>query len=299
MPVQVSVILPTYNRSHSLIAACTSVLTQSFKDLELIVVDDGSVEDVESLVKSLADPRVRFIRRQRNGGAAAARNTGLAEATGEYIAFQDSDDLWLPNKLEKQMKLLSSLPPGVGAVTGAKILYGRDENFQFGPGKVTCAPSPAGCLQLAEDQLNHILRENRISLQNTLFRRDCYPQKIWFDPCARANEDWEFAIRLIQSTKVYEDIEPVVVGFISKDSISTSSRKQCIGILRILKRNRSLLSAYRHQHSTMLMDIGAALIKTKKPRLGTRFLYRAVQAYPLNSLALIKTFLRKIGKVLR
>ncbi|RUV79272.1 glycosyltransferase family 2 protein, partial [Mesorhizobium sp. M1A.F.Ca.IN.020.32.1.1] len=138
-----------------------------------------------------------------NGGAAAARNTGLKNATGDYIAFQDSDDIWLPGRLEKQLALLCSLPDHVGAVTGAKIIYGRDSNFNYGPARVAFAPPPATRLCPDEDQLERLLTENRISVQNTLFRNGCLPGSEWFDPCARANEDWEFAIRLVQHTSVY------------------------------------------------------------------------------------------------
>src|SRR5437870_5691947 len=102
MSIDVSVILPTFNRSGSLPAAISSVLNQSITNLELIVVDDASTEDIEGLVSDIRDDRLKYIRRAVNGGAAAARNTGLAAATGDYIAFQDSDDLWLPGKLETQ-----------------------------------------------------------------------------------------------------------------------------------------------------------------------------------------------------
>src|SRR5262245_43848936 len=97
----------------------TSVLSQSYTNLELIVVDDASSEDVESIVRSIDDPRVIYERRNSNGGAAAARNTGLGLARGKFIAFQDSDDLWLPGKLERQVALLLSLPLRIGIVSGA------------------------------------------------------------------------------------------------------------------------------------------------------------------------------------
>jgi glycosyltransferase involved in cell wall biosynthesis len=280
MKANVSVILPTFNRTRSLAAAMMSVLTQSYEDLELIVVDDGSVEDVESLVRGIGDARVKYIRRNRNGGAAAARNTGLGCATGNYIAFQDSDDLWLPGKLSRQLELFSSVPEHVGVVTGAKIVYGRDASFSYGPGKVAYAPPPEGRLMLDEDQLGHLLCENRISLQNALFRRNCFPGTAWFDHCARANEDWEFAIRLVQHTKVYEDIEPVVLGFISNDSISSSSRKQILGVTRILRKNRDVLSARKAQRSKLMIDFAIALYKLGKKRWARKILVAGLRDHP-------------------
>jgi len=112
--VAVSVILPSFNRSNVLAGAIGSVLTQSFRDLELIVVDDGSTENLKAVVETINDPRLSYVRRAMNGGAAAARNTGLLEARGEFIAFQDSDDIWLPGKLQRQLDLFLILPQSIG-----------------------------------------------------------------------------------------------------------------------------------------------------------------------------------------
>lgn len=292
----ISVILPTYNRSGSLLAAMNSVLSQSHKDLELIVVDDASTEDIESVVLSVEDRRIRFVRRLRNGGAAAARNTGLGHAKGDYIAFQDSDDIWLPGKLQKQFALFSSVPSHVGAVTGAKIVYGRDTQLRYGPGRVSYAPRPDGCLRLDEDQLGHLLTENRISLQNALFRRDCIPDVEWFDVCARGNEDWDFAIRLARHTSIYEDIEPVVLGFISPDSISRNRRNEIIGVLRILKKNRDVLHNRKKQRSLMLLDICRYFYSLGKKKRALQFLAAALGNYPLHMELLGKIFVTKLFK---
>ncbi len=293
MEPTVSVILPTFNRTRTLAAAMTSVLTQSCRDIELIVVDDCSTEDVEGLVRSFADDRVRYIRRVANGGAGAARNTGLAVAKGRYIAFQDSDDIWLPGKLMRQLALFAELPGDVRVVTGGKIVYGRDASFSYGSAKVAYAPSPEGRLRLDEDQLGHFLLENRISVQNALFRRDCYDSMVWFDPCARANEDWEFAVRLVQRSRVYEDVEPVVLGFISSDSISSSTRKQTIGMIRIMRKNRAALSTRPKQRSRMMIDLAIALAKEGKTRRSLPFLFSGLRAYPLHALGLLGSLLRR------
>jgi glycosyltransferase involved in cell wall biosynthesis len=286
------------NRSRSLPAAITSVLTQSVRDLELIVVDDASTEDIAGLVRGIDDDRVSYIRRAVNGGAAAARNTGLAEARGAYIAFQDSDDLWLPGKLERQLALFDELPASVGAVIGAKILYGRDNELNYGPGRVSFAPSAQGRLNLGEDQVGRMLDDNRVSVQSGLFKRDCMPAIAWFDACARANEDWEFAVRLCQHTQIYEDSEPVVLGFVSRDSISINRRRQIIGALRILKNNRAVLARHRRQRSALLRDVGRALYKTGKGRWGTRFLLASISTYPPSIFSFGSTILRSARQAL-
>lgn len=296
----ISVILPTYNRSATLVASIKSVLTQSYADLELIVVDDGSAEEIEKIVRSVDDPRIKFVRRPQNGGAAAARNTGLEHAKGDYIAFQDSDDLWLPGKLEKQFALLSAMPSHIGVVVGAKILYGRDNQWNFGPGRVCYAPLPEGRLCLDEDQLGHLLTENRISLQNALFRKNCFPKSTWFDTCATANEDWGFAIQLARYTTIYEDVEPVVLGFISVDSISMNRRRETIGMLRILRHNRDALASRKKQRSLLLIDVGRYCFLAGKKRRAARFLVAALRDYPLHikliGWALIGRFLKRLSK---
>jgi len=105
---EVSVILPTYNRK-LVMEAIQSVLDQSFTDLELIVLDDGSTDGTDEAISTIQDKRLRYFRRDHRG-AAAARNYAIKQALGRYIAFQDSDDLWLPEKLAKQMKVFQDEP---------------------------------------------------------------------------------------------------------------------------------------------------------------------------------------------
>ena len=99
----VSIVIPAYNRADSIVAAIESVLRQTWTDFELIVVDDGSTDGTVAAARRIDDPRLRLTEGRVNRGAAAARNLGAAEARGGWIAFQDSDDEWLPEKLEKQM----------------------------------------------------------------------------------------------------------------------------------------------------------------------------------------------------
>ena len=118
----VSVVIPAYNRADSLADAITSVTAQTFRDLEIIVVDDGSTDGTRTVVERLTDDRIRYVRHDVNKGANAARNTGTGEARGRYVAFQDSDDYWHPEKLQKQVDAC--------AATGASRLSGNASQLQ-------------------------------------------------------------------------------------------------------------------------------------------------------------------------
>jgi len=108
--INVSIIIPTYNRSELLKRALESVYRQTVSDYEIIVIDDGSTDDTAEMIQTIF-PKVQYIQ-QENGGVSSARNKGLACAKGQWLAFLDSDDEWLPHKLEKQLNLLKNHPDG-------------------------------------------------------------------------------------------------------------------------------------------------------------------------------------------
>ena len=111
----ISVVIPTYNRKDKLPACIASVLAQTYPNLEVIVVDDASTDGTERLFDRGTDPRVHYVRYGDNRGACYARNLGAQRAHGSILAFQDSDDLWHPDKLQKQYDLLTA--------TGADLCY--------------------------------------------------------------------------------------------------------------------------------------------------------------------------------
>ena len=117
---QVSVVIPSYNRATLLPRAITSVLAQTFSDLECIVVDDGSTDQTTQVVAGFQDPRLRMVRLPGNGGYSRANNIGIRLARGELIAFLDSDDEWQPEKLERQMARLRECGD-----PGATVVYCR------------------------------------------------------------------------------------------------------------------------------------------------------------------------------
>lgn len=121
MSIDVSVIIPTYNRCERLKLTIESVLKQTYQDFELLICDDGSTDDTHEMVMAFNDKRIRWLEGPNSGGPATPRNTGIAEARGEWLAFLDSDDLWESTKLERQLEVVKKSK--LKAVcTNAKVL---------------------------------------------------------------------------------------------------------------------------------------------------------------------------------
>ncbi len=179
----VSVIIPTFNRDKSTLNAINSIGFQSFQDFELIVIDDGSTDDVKELLSSLANPKVRYFY-QENQGLPAAWNSGIEKSTGKYIAFLDSDDTWLGDKLKLQVDFLEKAHPKYpGCATGYFIhaINGR---------RIPVIPKPSHA------SLKEILWKNILHLGTTFMcRREVFREIGLFDPMLRRSQDTDWLIR--------------------------------------------------------------------------------------------------------
>jgi glycosyltransferase involved in cell wall biosynthesis len=120
----ISIIIPTYNREKLILKALDSAFNQTFQDFEIIVVDDASTDNTEQVIRNLSNEKIRYFKLNKNGGQCIARNYGIKQALGDYIAFLDSDDEWLPEKLSAQMECFIKGPKELGCVYG--LAYRRD-----------------------------------------------------------------------------------------------------------------------------------------------------------------------------
>lgn len=124
MTPRVSVVIPVFNRAAAVGRAIESVLVQTCQDFEIVVVDDGSTDGSAAAVAAFADRRIKLVRHERNRGGSAARNTGIQASSAPYIAFLDSDDEWLPTKLERQLEVFERSNERLGLVyTGAEWVF--------------------------------------------------------------------------------------------------------------------------------------------------------------------------------
>lgn len=127
--MKISVIIPSYNRAHLLPRAIKSVLAQSYQDWELVVVDDGSIDDTASVMQEFIDPRVTYLKLEKNEGVSAARNRGVAIATGEWVSFLDSDDAYLPDALATITEEARKVSETVGMIFFPIEMYKEDESY--------------------------------------------------------------------------------------------------------------------------------------------------------------------------
>jgi glycosyltransferase involved in cell wall biosynthesis len=232
---KVSVIIPAYNRANCIQRAIQSVQTQTCKDVEIIVIDDGSTDNTSEVVKSIPDNRIRYIGCKANRGAGAARNEGLKAAKGSYIAFLDSDDEWLPEKLARQVERMDSKPSEIGVcICGAHIIKNGNPND-------TAVYSPDIRSEHAAFR-KFVMGQIMIMTPTVLFRRSCLEKTGLMVPEMRRNQDGEFLLRLLCHFGLSVISEPYVVVHL----VVSSSKKVYDAI--------NFALPYRLQHYKMIRD---------------------------------------------
>lgn len=206
MPL-VSVVIPTYNRCQFLSQAIESVLSQTFRDLEIIVVDDGSTDGTAELVRERYGTSVRYIR-QANQGRSKARNAGMEAAEGKYIALLDSDDTWKAGKLEKQIRLLEASPEVGLAHTYTEVTgsTGSPDPAQT----LTRLKLHAAALKRGYDYLN-MSRECVMFTSTVVVRRERLREIGLMDEAISGLEDGDWYLRAALVTKIATNPEPLVL----------------------------------------------------------------------------------------
>ncbi len=243
----VSVILPTYNRAHLLKRAAKSVLQQSFTSLELIIIDDASTDATKEVVTELNDPRITYIRHETNQGGPAARNTGISRAKGIYIAFQDSDDEWLYDKLQRQVNLLDSADKSTGAVFTGFIRAGKR--------KAQYVPLPNDDTQRG-NLLESLLVRNFISTQTLLIRKDVLLEIEGFDERLPRFQDWELVIKIAKTCDMQLIDEPMVIVYATPGNITSNDTVRLKALEIIYISHYETFCRYPSAHASFLMNMG-------------------------------------------
>lgn len=225
----VSVIIPTYNRGRLILNSVNSVLNQTYKNIELIVVDDCSTDDTKEIIESITDSRIKYIKLEKNSGACVARNKGIEVSRGEFIAFNDSDDLWLPEKINRQIDFFNK--------KNADIVLCKMECRT--PENKFIHNFPNIDLD-KEISYKELLKYNSASTQTIFGKADCFKQII-FDAKMPRLQDWDEILRLSQNFKVFYQNEILVHTFFQKDSISTHPEKGVFAMEKLFEKHRNVI----------------------------------------------------------
>ena len=212
---KVSIIIPTYNRAYSIEKSIRSILEQTYREFELLIVDDGSSDNTQDVVNCIEDERIHYVQMPENKGVAAARNEGIRQAAYEYIAFQDSDDVWKPNKLEKQMQALIANPQ-------AGMIYCAYEGHRE-DGNIVIIPDEQMPLHDKQGDIYHkLLCRNTIGAPTALVRKECFLKAGLFYERMTCLEDWELFLRIAEVYEILFMEEAFVVVHMREGGVSSN-----------------------------------------------------------------------------
>lgn len=284
---KVSIVIPLYNTEQYVQATLDSALAQTYPNIEILIVDDGSTDRGVKICQSFSDPRITIIQ-QKNRGLSGARNTGIRQATGDYIAFLDADDLWLPEKTQKHVSHLENNPD-----VGASFSYSRfiDEQsrplglYQFSkikditPLDILCrTPIGNGSAAVFRKEVFEDIRFSA-ELENGL--EDCY-----FDENFRESQDVECWMRVVLNTpwKMEGIPETLTLYRVNSQGISANVTKKLEAWDRLLKKIHSYAPtemarwdkparAYHFRH------LARRAVTLKNRAQATKFMYQALSTY--------------------
>jgi len=244
--VAVSAIIPTHNRANYIGQAVSSCLAQTYPCHEVIVVDDGSTDDTRQTLGQFG-ARIQLVH-QENSGVSAARNRGIRMATGNYIAFLDDDDLWVPQKLERQVHALTQAP-------SAEVVY---SNFSYIPTSPTLAPPVNPNRAHPSNMLDTLLMGDWLATDTLLVRKDCLLAAGLFDEGLRAHEDWYLLLTLAERYKWLHVPEELTLVLWHHASLTKDARLMDETTWRMLDKYFASASGARLPRSTRRRAYSAA-----------------------------------------
>lgn len=268
---QVSVIIPTYNRSRLLAGALKSVLAQSYDDWEILVIDDGGIDDAAAVVAGFDGKPIRYLRHEHRRGSAASRNTGILHATSEYVAFLDDDHEWYPEKLMRQMQRMQASPGEVGGVyTGCFII-------ERSTGKIReqVVPTTRGDVHRA------LLAGNCIgSASSMLMRRSCIQEAGCFDEGLPSFYDYDLWLRAAHKYHFECIREPLLKYYVDGDEIWTNPDAFARGLDLMFKKHGES-TAFRRKCAGYYLRLGMQFCEARQFNAGRKALLRAARLRPL------------------
>ncbi len=269
---QVTVIIPTFNMAHYLGECISSVTRQSVGNMEVIVIDDGSTDNTNEIVSSFGN-RVSYFY-QSNRGESAARNMGIKISSGEYLAFLDADDIWLPEKIEKQIAVLNR-NPNIGMVACGYTVVNET-------GRILYANAPRNYNN--RETLRNALSIAQIipgSASGVLIRRECFGRLGCFDEEIKIGPDWDMWLRISSSYEIYFIEETLVT--IRRTSGKPEFRnplKEEFYVGRVIEKNVKR-SKKNRAYAALYHRLGQNELAAHRMKESMSYILRSLMRYPL------------------
>lgn len=272
--ILVSVVIPVYNRTSELERTIHSVLNQSWQNFEILVVDDGSDVDIKHLCDSLNDERIRFFRNNEHKNANVARNRGIREARGEYIAMLDSDDEFLPGHLER--RLLKIREWNCDGIFGSAY-------FDYGTSRELILSRPRGSSEL---MINYLLSDGFAPTPSHFYRREAVLEILW-DETMERHQDFDFTVRFSDKFLFLSDYEPTIVVDRRPQENRNYKYNSCI---RFIEKHKDQIPGriYSSYHFSMYLHVQSnANIDRRIERYYARNSYKYIYAIPFHRFAFV------------
>lgn len=284
----ISVILPTYNRAKEIPKSIESILNQTYKDFELIIIDDGSTDNTQEVVATYQDHRIHYIKNMTSEhGVSTARNIGIRESKGEYITFNDSDDIFYSDKLERQLAFIERKKADVTFCAVCR-------NQQIIPDRK---------FEQKECTLEKILEASFTTTQALFGRAECF-KECMFDERISRNVDWELVIRLIRDYTVVFQKEVLAELIATEVSISADPNNAVISMNYILDKYRELYDQYPKSRKKMELAVkyqtalanDMELLEKMKEDKSAQAIFRWIQHRLMRYLYILRIMLLQFGR---
>jgi len=269
----VSVIIPTHNRAHLVRRAIESVRSQSYGDLEIIVVDDCSLDGTREVIEKIEDKRLTYVRHSVKKGGGSARNTGIHLSKGSFISFLDDDDEWFQDKISLQLDAFNKAPLLGLVYCGYHYVCG-----ETGAIVRTYSPDKAGNIY------DELLRYNCIgTTSSAMIKRECIEKVGPFDPKLRSCQDWDLWLRISKDYPVGYVLRPLVYFCIHEKRITHDLTAKIQGRARLLGKLYNEIKDRDKIVGHHLLNIGYLYCHNGDIEKGKRTLFKGIKKAPLET----------------
>ena len=267
----ISIVIPTHNRYKLLKNAINSVVNQTYKNWELIIIDDASEDETSNIVSDYGKNKIKYYYNEISKGGSGSRNVGIAVSKGEFIAFLDDDDEWFPEKLEKQLPLFNDKKVGL-VYSGVKLVF-LNYNLSY-----ETTPNKRG------NAYKDVLVKNYIGgTISVILRKNILPDSKWFDENIPARQDYDLWIRVTKICKVNFVTEPLAIAYYRNkiDRISTNLDNHKVAIEMINKKYQKNISIMLSEKEKLIRTafqyffIGSQAIKNYNCKDARKYYWKA------------------------